>query len=232
MAGNEYYPTRPKEEQDRTRIAAGSPLAVVGIYLEAFRELFREENAQPFVWRPDDSVTDISIEAGYNVNVEGRNEGRAIYVNRTSTVPTQVAIGDRAGVRLTDHYEGFMVLMQSSMSIDCVSTRAGESMLLGDIVQHFCIASKRIFEAQYAFHSMGLAQLGQTAPYIHDQERFATPVTFDVTYTARWSTVKIRPLLAEVAVRMGSEEEMVAAARASLSRSPQWYSEPDKCEEP
>lgn len=239
MSGNEYYPTRPKEEQDRTRIAAGSPLAVVGIFLESLRELFRESNGQPYVWREDPSTTDLLIEAGYNVNVEGHNFVRALYVNRLQTAPTQMAVGDRVGVRLPDHYEGFVVMMQSQMTIDCVSSRAGESMLLGDVVQHFITASKRIYEAMYGFHAVSLPLLGQTAPFAHDQDKFSTTVSFTVDYHARWSTVKIRPLLADVAVKAydattgkDASEHFVDIARASLSRSPQWYSNPDKCGEP
>lgn len=239
MSGNEYYPTRPKEAQDRASVAAGSPLAVVGIFLESLRALFREDNGQLYAWREDPSTTDLLIEAGYNVNVEGRDFVRALYVNRLQTTPTQMAVGDRVGVRLPDHYEGFVVMMQSQMTIDCVSARAGESMLLGDIVQHFLTASKRIYEAMYGFHSVSLPMLGQTAPFSHDQDKFSTTVSFTVDYHARWSTVKIRPLLSEIAVkaadsRTGTDaaEHFVDVARASLSRSPQWYSDPDKCGEP
>jgi hypothetical protein len=211
----------------------------VGIFLEGLRALFREDNGQLYAWREDPSATDLLIEAGYNVNVEGRDFVRALYINRLQTTPTQMAVGDRVGVRLPDHYEGFVVMMQSQMTIDCVSARAGESMLLGDIVQHFITASKRIYEAMYGFHSVSLPMLGQTAPFSHDQDKFSTTVSFTVDYHARWSTVKIRPLLSEIAVkaadsRTGTDaaEHFVDVARASLSRSPQWYSDPDKCGEP
>ena len=232
MAGNEYYPTRPKtEDQDPARIAAGSPLAVMGIFLEGLRELFREDNQQLYVWRTDPSTTDLLIEAGYNTNVEARNYVRALYVNRLQSIPQQIAVGDRVGVRLRDHYQGFVAMMQSTMSIDCVSAHAGESALLGDVVQHFLLASKDIFEAMYGFHSMTLPQLGQTAPYVHDQDKFSTPVTFEVVYHVRWSTVKIRPLLAEIAMRArdaatgkDASGHFVEAAYTSLSR--QWPLEP------
>ena len=44
MAGNEYFATRPHQVQDRTKIAAGSPLAILGLLLEGLRERFNEED--------------------------------------------------------------------------------------------------------------------------------------------------------------------------------------------
>lgn len=212
MAGNEYYPTRPKQPQDRNAVAAGSPLAVLGIFLEALRERFREDAGLPFAWHEDPSTTGVLIEAGYNVEVEARNFVRALYVNRLQTSPAQIAVGDRGGVRLPDHKEGFLAHMSMSMSIDCVSADAGESMLLGDIVQHFLLASRRVLAGMYAFHDVGVPELGQTAPYSHDQDKFSTPVSFTVVFPVRWSTVKIRPLLAEIVTRAADSETGLDAA--------------------
>lgn len=217
MAGNEYYPTRPHEAQDRTRIAAGSPLAVLGIFLEALRERFAEGNGLPYVWRPDVQTTDILIEAGYNVETEARDTGVAIYVNRLNTVPQSIAIGDRVGVHLPDHYEGFTCMMASTISIDCVANDQGHSALLADIVQHFLMAGKQIFEGYYGLHDVSLAAMEQTLPFSHDQEKFSTTVTFGVQYQARWSTVKIRPLLQGISIRPIDGSTVAALEVAALS---------------
>lgn len=242
MAGNEYYPTRPKQQQKRDMVAAGSPLAVLGIFLEALRERFRADAGLPFAWHEDPSTTGVLIEAGYNVEVEARNFVRALYVNRLQTVPVQIAVGDRGGVRLPDHKEGFLAHMSMSMSIDCVSADAGESMLLGDIVQHFLLASRLVLAGMYAFHDVGIPELGQTAPYLHDQDKFSTTVSLTVVFPVRWSTVKIRPLLAEIVTKAADAEtgldaagHFVDVAQQSVLRP--WPLEPpygpaDACETP
>jgi len=240
MAGNEYHQVRPREAQNTAKIAAGSPLAVVGVLLETLRERFRPDANVGYVWYEDVSKTDLLIEAGYNAEIAARNSGRGLYVNRLGNVPQQMALGDLAGVHLPDHKEGFVTMMTMQLSIDCVSADQGESTILGDIVQHFILASGNILEAMYGFHDVGAPALGQTAPYQHDQDKFTTPVSFQVQYQVRWSTVKIRPLLAEVAARAvdsrtgrDASDHFVEIAQQSVTRT--WpleapYGEHGACE--
>jgi hypothetical protein len=218
MAGNEYNQVRPHQAQDRTKIAAGSPLAVLGLLLEALRERFAEGNGLDIAWRPDVTTTDILIEIGYNAELQVRDFGRAVYINRLNTVPKPIAVGDRAGVRLPDHLEGFIAEMTSQFSIDCVSNDKGDSMVLADIVQHFLLAVGNIMEAQYGIHDFGMPELGQTAPFEHDQKKFSTSVSFSLSYHVRWSTVKIRPLLQQVSVTAVDAEALTETALSSISR--------------
>jgi len=221
MAGNEYFATRPHAHQDRTKIAAGSPLAILGLLLEGLRERFNEEANIGVVWRDDVQTTDILIEAGYNVETEARNVGRALYVNRLSSVPSSLVLNNHAGTDLPSSMEGFMCMMQSQITIDCVSNDAGDRSLLGDIVQHFFIGSKKIFEGWYGIHDMSLAELGQTQPFTHDQDKWSTTVAFRLQYQVRWSAVKIRPLLQDVSMHV-ADGTVVArhatAATTSLQR--------------
>jgi hypothetical protein len=222
MAGNENFQVRPREAQDRTKIAAGSPLAVLGIIIEALRERFGPNGNLDIEWREDAQTTDILIEAGYSIETEARNMARALYVNRLNTAPQQIAIGDRVGVHLPDHLEGFTCIMESQMSIDCVSNNAGDSMILADIVQSFLIASRQIFEAMYGFHDFGLASMSQTLPFDHDRNKWSTTVSFVVQYQSRWSTVKIRPLLQSIGLRASgvpSGSLYESAAISSLQRT-------------
>ncbi len=219
MAGDEYNQVRPKQAQNRDKIAAGSPLAVLGLLLEALRERFAEGNGLEVVWRDDPALTDILIEIGYNVEVESRNYGRALYLNRLSSSPRAIAVGDRAGVRLRDHYEGFIAEMTSQLTIDCVSNDKGDSMLLGDVTQHFLLAVRQIMESQYGIHDFGMPELGQTSPFEHDQEKWSTSVSFTLSYFVRWATVKIRPLLQQIAVTTQDAQEASAnVALASINR--------------
>lgn len=221
MAGNEYYPTRPHGAQDRTKIAAGSPLAILGLLLEGLRERFNEEANVGIVWRDDVQTTDILIEAGYNSETESRDSGRALYVNRLSSVPSSLVLNNHAGTDLPSSLEGFMCMMQSQITIDCVSNDAGDSSLLGDIIQHFCIGSRKIFEGWYGIHDMSLAELGQTQPFSHDQTKWATTVAFRLQYQVRWSAVKIRPLLQDISTHITDGTAVARhadVASASLQR--------------
>lgn len=227
MAGNEYHQVRPQTPQDRNVVAAGSPLAVLGIFLEALRERFREDANVQWVWRLDNATTDLLIELGYNTHTEAPSYTRALFINRLSSSPATIAVGDRAGVHLPDHLEGFVAMMTNEISIDCVAVEAGDSMLLADIVQHFVLASGNILEAMFGFHDVSMPMMGQTAPFTHDQEKFSTPVTFAVQYHVRWTTVKIRPLLQQIVTRVADAASgldatgaYVEAAVTSLSRRP------------
>jgi hypothetical protein len=221
--GNEYHAVRPHAPQNRAKIAAGSPLAVLGIFIEALRERFNAEANLGIVWNEDQQTSDIIIEAGYNVETEARDSGRALYINRLSTDPMQLAVGDRAGVSLPEHLEGFTCMMGSQMTIDCVSSDAGESAILADIVQSFFIASRQIFCAMYGFHDFGLASMGQTQPYEADQAKWNTVVSLVVQYQARWTTVKIRPKLQGYGLHM-TQADFERVAGASLGR--RWPVEP------
>lgn len=117
--------------------------------------------------------------------------------------------------------EGYMCMMTSQITIDCVSNDNGDSALLGDIVQHFFMGSRKIFEGWYGIHDMTLAELGQTQPFTHDQNKWSTTVGFRIQYQARWSAVKIRPLLQDVSTHLTdgtSVDRHVNLASASLQR--------------
>lgn len=221
--GNEYHAVRPREPQNRDKIAAGSPLAVLGIFIETLRERFNTDADLGIVWNEDPQTTQIIIEAGYNVETESRDAGRALYINRLSTSPQQIVVGDRVGVSLPEHLEGFTCMMASQMTVDCVSSDAGESAILADIVQSFFIASRQIFCAMYGFHDFGLADMGQTQPYEADQGKWNTVVSLVVQYQARWASVKIRPKLQGYGLHM-TQADFERVAGGSLGR--RWPVEP------
>lgn len=203
MAGHENSLVRPKEfVQDPLRIAAGSPLAIQGVFLEIIRERFREDAGLGMAWRPDITETDIVIEAGFNEETESRSQTPAVYVNRLQTVPAKVIIGDRVGVHLPDHCEGFGAINTVAISIDCVSNDEGESAILGDIIQYMLLASQDVIQREFGFYDMTHPSLGQTSPYERDTTKWNTPVQFQVQFWIRWSQVPIRPLLQQIAARI------------------------------
>lgn len=205
MAGHENSLVRPKEfVQDPLKIAAGSPLAIQGVFLEVIRERFRTDAGLGIIWRPDITETDILVEVGYNEETESRSQVPAIYVNKLDTTPGRVIIGDRVGVRLEDHCEGFGAVATVGISIECVSNDEGESAVLGDIVQYMLLASQDVIQREFGFYDISHPSLGQTVPYDRDTNKWLTGVQFQVQFWIRWKQVPIRPLLQQIAQRVSS----------------------------
>jgi hypothetical protein len=68
---------------------------------------------------------------------------------------------------------------------------------------------------------MSLAELGQTQPFTHDQDKWSTTVAFRLQYQVRWSSLKIRPLLQDISTHLTDGtvvDRHVAVASASLQR--------------
>lgn len=194
---------RPKGVvQNPLKIAAGSPLAIQGIFLQIVRERFREDAGIGIVWRQDISTTDVVVETSYNEETESRSQTPAVYVTRLQTVPAKVAVGDRAGVRLRDHLEGFGALTTVAMQLECVSNDEGESAILGDIVQYMLLASQDVIQREFGFYDMSHPSLGQTTVYSRDVNKWVTPVEFTVQFWIRWSQVPIAPLLQQINQRV------------------------------
>jgi hypothetical protein len=203
VAGHEHSLVRPKQfVQDPLKIAAGSPLAIQGVFLEIIRERFRIDSGLGILWNPDLTTTGVLIETGYNEELEARNQVPAVYVNRLQTVPGKVMVGDRAGVRLPDHLEAFGALNTVVLSIECVSNDEGESAVLGDIVQYMLLASQDVIQREFGFYDVSHPSLSATLPYDRDQTKWATSVELNVQFWIRWTQVPIRPLLQQIAQRI------------------------------
>ena len=194
---------RPKGVvQNPLKIAAGSPLAIQGVFLEIIRERFRPDDGIGIVWRSDITTTDVVIETSYNEETESRSQTPAVYVTRLQTVPAKLAVGDRAGVRLRDHLEGFGALATVAMMVECVSNDEGESAILGDIVQYMLLASQDVIQREFGFYDMTHPTLSQTSVYSRDVNKWSTNVEFSVQFWIRWSQVPIAPLLQQITQRV------------------------------
>lgn len=202
MAGHEHSQVRPGTSQDLLKIAAGSPLAIQGIFLEVLRERFKKGNGLEWIYNDDITCTEILIETSFNEETESRSQTPAIYVNRLQSRPLKVAIGDRAGVRLTDHLEGFTALMEVAISLECVSNDEGESSIIGDTVQFTLLAAQDIIQREFGLHSFQHPILGQTVPYERDTTKWVSPVEFNIEFWIRWTQVLIAPLLQQLAQKL------------------------------
>jgi hypothetical protein len=198
MAGHETRAVRPDTPQDRLKIAAGSSLAIQGIFLEILRERFSKQAGLEWYWDADNTTTRILIESGYNEELESRNQVPALYVTRLQSTPSKVAVGDRFGVSLPEHKESFKAVMRTDMAIECVSNDEGESSILGDVVQFTILASQDVIEREFGFYGFQHPILGQTAPYDRDQKKWSSTVNFAVEFWIHWAQVPIAPLLQQL----------------------------------
>lgn len=202
MAGHETRQVRPRTPQDKTKIAAGSPLAVQGIFLEILRERFNENSGLQWIWRPDVTLTNLIIETGYNEETETRNTVPALFINRLQSAPQKMTVGDRAGVQLKDHLEGFSAIMQVGLTIDCVDADEGTSALLGDTVQFTLLASQDVIQREFGFYDFTHPILGPTQPRAKDKDKWVTQVAFNVQFWIRWAQTPITPLLQQIATNL------------------------------
>lgn len=210
MAGNGNSLVRPQTAQNSLRIAAGSPLAIQGVFLEIIRERFREDAGLGIIWRPDITETDVVIEVAFNEETESRSQTPGVYVTKLDTVPGKVVIGDRVGVRLEDHCEGFGAIATVGIALDCVSNDEGESAVIGDIVQYMLLASQDVIQREFGFYDMTHPSLSQTQPFERDTTKWNTQLQFQVQFWIRWSQVPISPLLQQIATRISVNGSDVA----------------------
>ncbi|MAG64354.1 MAG: hypothetical protein CMK74_00540 [Pseudomonadales bacterium] len=186
-------------------VVDGSPLAVVGIFVSILRERFATGGVTNYQWKEDVNQTEIAIESSFAESDEVRNFRPAIFIDKEQTVYGKTIIGDRVEKTLTTRKDVHWCLATIPLIIDCVSSRRGESTILGDVAQWTIHAASDIIQGTFGFHSMSAPQLGRTVPYEADKKAWTSPITFQIQYNVRWSTVPIAPLLQEIALHITAD---------------------------
>jgi len=198
-----FLPPPIKGQNQPSMIVDGSPLAIIGIFVEILQERFAPGNGlDNYPWYEDQNQSKIVIASDFEDNVTERNKKPAIFVDKDQSVYGKIVIGDRAGYTIKDGKDFQWTLSSVPVLIDCVSDKRGESAKIGDIVQWSLHAASDVIQSTFAFHDMTPVTLGRTGPYEADKEAFSTPVTFNIQYNVRWTTVPIRALLQEIALRI------------------------------
>lgn len=186
------------EATQNARVIPGSPLAIIGLFVEVIRRRFTANNGLPWVYDPDIKKTQISIESAFVESNEARNFRPAIFVDRDDSTPGRTVVGDRAGLSMPNMVDGFWALMTVPISIECVAAKRGESAIIGDIVQFYLHSSSDLIQAKFGLHEMMPVVLGKTQPFERDEAIWATPITFSIQFPIRWSQAPIRPILREL----------------------------------
>lgn len=215
----------PKAAGQSSDIFYGSPLALVGLFVEVIRTRFRggNEAALPWYWNnnptPDidetgetsletSQVVDgpgvprkIYIESAYTSNTEARNVKPAIFVDKAPTRLMKPVIGNRAAYNPKDGFEYFYALASVPIEVTCLSEERGESAQIGDFVWFHLMACQQLIRYEFGIHDISPMTLGKTEPFKRtegNKTAWSTPVMFEVQIEYRWKTLPIAPLLAAV----------------------------------
>lgn len=195
-------PTKASGQGDA--IVVGSPLAVVGIFVEVLRARFSNGNGPTdWVWNANLNETGIVIESGFASppNTE-RGLKPAIFVDKDESVYGKVILGDRAGMNFKNMADYQWTLATVPILIECVAANKGTSAIIGDVVHWTLQCASDPIQAMFSFHDMTPPTLGRTVPYEADKEAWVSPVSFQVQFPVRWSITPIRALLQEVRTRL------------------------------
>jgi hypothetical protein len=191
-------PTKASTQGDS--IVVGSPLAIVGLFVEILRARFTTPNGPPdWPWDANLNNTSIVIESGFASpgNTE-RGKKPAIFVDKDESVYAKIVLGDRVGINWTNMADYQWTLSTVPVLIECVAAQKGTSAIIGDIVQWTIHCASDPIQGAYSFHDMTPPTLGRTVPYEADKESWVTPVSFQVQYNVRWSITPVAPLLQEI----------------------------------
>lgn len=197
-------PTKAPGQSDV--IVVGSPLAVVGIFVELLRLRFSDGNGpSDWPWDPNLNDTEIVIESGFaSPQNTARGKKPAIFVDKDESVYGKVIIGDRVGIDWKNMGDYQWTLATVPILVECVASQKGTSAILGDVVQWTLHCASDPIQGAFSFHDMSPPTLGRTVPYEADKESWVTPVSFQVQYNVRWSITPIAPLLQELRTRIRS----------------------------
>ncbi|MGD9209148.1 MAG: hypothetical protein PVI90_00155 [Desulfobacteraceae bacterium] len=184
-------------------IVDGSPLAIIGIFVAFLRERFTLGNGPPtYNWYEDITKTNIIIESSFEDNITTRGMKPAIYVDKDQSIYGKNIIGDRAAHRFKDSKDAQWCLSTVPILIDCVSSRKGESAIIGDITQWSIHVASDVIQKVFSLHDMSPPTLGRTIPYEDDQETWTTPISFQVQYNVRWTVIPVAPLLSDISLKI------------------------------
>lgn len=187
------------------RVRPGSPLAVVGLFVEIVRARFQPSvvgSELPWVWDTDIKKTRIAIESAYVEDQAHRDFTPGLFIAVPEATYGRTVVGDKAGQNFGSGRTGFFALDTHQIAIECKAAKRGEAYILGDLVRVFLQASSDEIQAKFGLHEMTPLTLGQPQPRQADKDIWVAPVTFTVQIPARWSTRPTGPLLRQVIMRI------------------------------
>lgn len=223
----------PRLDGENADIMPGSPLAVVGLWIEALRFRFNTTPAEPLPWvwmndlRPaeDEEETPLQpdptdphktigsprrmlIDSAYNVEKAARNYRPAIYVGRGAVRPLKLSVNNFVGEYFPTQIKAYHCLASMPITMECESEAAGESSTIGDTVWAWVLSCREIFRETLGFQEITEPTLGETTLGVTDKEVWSTIVQFEVQYDVRWSVKPLAPFLHDITLRLRPGQTM------------------------
>ena len=217
----------PRLSGENPDVMPGSPLAVIGLWVEALRYRFNPTPAEPLPWvwyndlRPADDEAEtplepdpvdqhltigsprrLLIDSAYNVEKEARNYRPALYVGRGSVRPIKLSVNNFAGEYLPTQIKAYYCQAAMTITIECESEASGESSTIGETVWAYVLSCREIFRSTLGFHEITEPVLGETAISVTDKRVWVTPVQFEIQYDVRWGVKPIAPFLRDLNLKM------------------------------
>lgn len=199
-----HYTTGTDPVGADAHVTLHSPIEVVGAFVYILRDYFQTDGLL-WTWTDNKNTTDIVIESGNEEEIALANAKPGIFVNRGQTIYEQISVGDLDQDQpqmLEKRVKHFLAYGKTSISVECISPRHGESALLGDLVQQFLQMSSNEIQAYFHFQNMGHVVLNATQPFEKDEKFFNTPAMFQLGYEVRWGTVPIAPSLKNLSLKL------------------------------
>jgi len=204
-----------KSDQSSESVYPNSPLALVGLFMEVVRARFVPPNRSPWVWREspvrleeDENTIDhpahIYIESELVDDPEARNAAPAVFVGIEDVRYNQIVVGNKYAHNLPDRDMWYHAHLSVPVVLHCVSTKRGESAILGDLVFHHILAGINLIRQTFDIHGLDNLSLGKTQPYrraAENLDHYTSPVTFMVTLNARWHVKPYAPVLQGILLR-------------------------------
>jgi len=219
----------PKVSGQSVDVVEGSPLALIGVFVEIVRARFRGRNVGlPWLWKNDPTPEEweentpekphlIYIESQFQDNNESRNYRPAIFVGKGDTRPSKIILGHRAGIHRPTRLEGFFCLASVPINIACISHEQGESAVIADLTWMHLLACQNYYRPEFGIHEVTPPVLGTTQVYRRhdgDSDTWNTPITLEAQIEFRWITEPVAPRLQEVRMILqdaGSDDPQAGA---------------------
>lgn len=183
------------------------PLAMGGFFIHYLRIRFGESWSPPWIWRPNDTETDIFIISGGVIETEIRNNRPAIFVNVGTARAGDVVIGDRADTARLKVQEGSYSRVDMNMTINCESSNKGESHALGWCVFTALLAAKDVLRTKYQIANMGPFELIPPRPSKKDRETYISTINFAMAYELTWNVEAVQTVIKELDFTMDLQHE-------------------------
>lgn len=217
-----YYGT-PKVEGSHSDVFPGSPMAVLGVFVDVLRAHYSGDNAHrsPYIWRPDSTPTEneegtedaprtLIIESQYLASPDVRDMTPALYVERGQLSFSPIGIGNRGDHDQRSGADMYAIQGTMPISIHCVSPLRGESMTLGIDVGFYLLTLMTGLREIFSFQDVRPPIVDGTQVFRRsgaDIESWITPVTTQVMCKYLWIERPIAPMLREIRMAMSARSK-------------------------